>query len=588
MGSTRLPGKVLMKLAGQPMLGRVYRRAQRAATLDEVVVATTLCEEDQSIADFCHSRGWPCFRGSKDDVLDRFYRAAVEHNAFAVVRITADCPLIDPDVIDMVVRQFHEHQPLVHHATTFQPQRSFPRGLDVEVTRMDALTQAWREARKPAWREHVTPYVYRRPDIFRVHNVLDDHDRSQLRWTVDTPKDWEFVSRIYDCFEDDFFSWRDVLDVLKRHPTWAQINNEVEQEAHGLPVAGRCLVIRADGNSAMGLGHVMRCLALGQAWQKRGGMCWFVSRDIPPPLVRRLGDEDIPLKWLNREPGSSDDARETIRFAQDQTAAWVVVDGYHLTSNYVQAIKRSGLRVVSVDDRETVERVTADVVVNQNIYASEALYPNREPYTSLLLGTRYAMLRDEFGRWRDWRREIAPVARRVLLTMGGSDSDNLTLKVIGALEQMGLEGLEVVALVGASNPHSAELQSVVERSAMEIRLDRDPVDVSTLMAWADVAVTAAGSTCWEVAFMGLPSVTLVLADNQERIAQGLSESGAAHSLGHHDCLPASRIAETVRSLIADMGWRQEMSAKAKTLVDGLGSRRIVDELESLSGVFAPV
>ena len=230
MGSTRLPGKVLLDLAGEPMLARVVNRVRRAQTLGEVLVATTMQSADEAIVRLCIERGWPCSRGSEEDVLDRYYHAAVAHQADVVVRITSDCPLIEPEVADRVVQEFLERQPEVDYACNVLPRRTFPRGLDTEVMRFDVLERAWREDLNPAWREHVTPYIQRNPGLFHIHGVTSGADYSHMRWTVDTPEDLAFVRCIYDHFGHDRFSWREVLAVLEQHPEWLEINRHVQQK----------------------------------------------------------------------------------------------------------------------------------------------------------------------------------------------------------------------------------------------------------------------------------------------------------------------------------------------------------------------
>jgi spore coat polysaccharide biosynthesis protein SpsF len=230
MGSTRLPGKVLMDLAGESMLARVVNRCSRAATLHEVAVAATTQPADEAIARLCAERGWPCFRGSEDDVLDRYERAAETCNADAVVRITSDCPLIEPAIIDRTVREFLKRRPDADYACNFLPDRTFPRGLDVEVIGRDALNRAWREDRNPAWREHATEYVLHHPELFRIHGVTNDRDYSHQRWTVDKAEDLAFVRRIYGHFGHDRFSWLDVLGILAEHPDWSDINADVQQK----------------------------------------------------------------------------------------------------------------------------------------------------------------------------------------------------------------------------------------------------------------------------------------------------------------------------------------------------------------------
>ena len=228
MQSTRLPGKVLMTLAGEPMLARVVTRTGRASSVESVVVATTTLRADDIIVDLARQRGWAYFRGSEDDVLDRYYQAAVEAKADVVVRITSDCPLIDPSVIDIGVRELVVNAPLDYVSNSLPP-RTFPRGLDVEVIAFDALSAAWREDVRPEWREHVTPFIYRHPMRFNVRRLGAATDHSRLRWTVDTAADLAFVRRVYGETGHDRFSTADVLDLLARNPEWSAINRDVEQ-----------------------------------------------------------------------------------------------------------------------------------------------------------------------------------------------------------------------------------------------------------------------------------------------------------------------------------------------------------------------
>ena len=230
MGSTRLPGKVLTDLAGEPMLARVVERTGRAETLDEVVVATTVETADAAIVELCAARGWPCFRGRQDDVLDRYYRVAVEHQADVVVRITSDCPLIEPGVVDRVAGVFLRNQPNVDYASNTLEPRTFPRGLDTEVMRFDALERAWLNAKDTPSREHVTSYIHGHPEQFRLVAVRNDVDYSHMRWCVDTPEDRDFAVRVYEHFGHGRFSWQEVLAVLQDHPRWMELNRNVRQK----------------------------------------------------------------------------------------------------------------------------------------------------------------------------------------------------------------------------------------------------------------------------------------------------------------------------------------------------------------------
>ena len=228
MGSTRLPGKVLLDLCGRSMLARVVRRAQRAELIDEVTVACSTEAADEAIVTECDALGIRVYRGSDNDVLDRYHGAAKEFEADAVVRITSDCPVIDPEVSDKVIAKFIESGADYVSNTV---DRSYPRGLDTEIVKRTCVDRAWAEATERFQRVHVTPYFYQNPAMFRILQVRGESDLSDMRWTVDTPEDYEFLSAIYRQFggEDDF-SWRDVLRLLNTSPELREINRHIRQK----------------------------------------------------------------------------------------------------------------------------------------------------------------------------------------------------------------------------------------------------------------------------------------------------------------------------------------------------------------------
>jgi len=230
MGSTRLPGKVLRDIGGQTMLARVVRRVQRATLLDEVVVATTTESVDDAIVIECEDLGVPVFRGDEEDVLDRFYWAARAYQAQIVVRITADCPLISPQIIDRVVGAFLDAEP--DYASNCTLEHTYPRGLDTEVMTMAVLEHAWYEAAERYQRVHVTPYLYQNPGLFRLLSVTNDQDYSGYRWTVDTPEDLKFVCAVYNRLgSTGDFSWMDVLALLAQEPALAEMNRDIRQKS---------------------------------------------------------------------------------------------------------------------------------------------------------------------------------------------------------------------------------------------------------------------------------------------------------------------------------------------------------------------
>lgn len=223
MSSTRLPGKVLLLTCGKPLLQHQIERVRRSRTIDTLVVATSDSPGDRPILALCEALGVPAFAGSLEDVLDRMVRAAEPHHPEWLVRLTGDCPLADPALIDEVVRACQ--QPGVDYASNaLQP--SYPDGLDAECMRFAALQQAWREARKPSEREHVTPFLHTQPQRFVLRAVRHARDLSALRWTVDDPADFVFVSQVYERLypRKPEFAMEDVLRLLEEHPELAALN----------------------------------------------------------------------------------------------------------------------------------------------------------------------------------------------------------------------------------------------------------------------------------------------------------------------------------------------------------------------------
>ena len=247
MSSSRLPGKVLLDIAGEPMLARVVARASKATSLDQVLVATTTDASDDPVAACCDSMGISYTRGSLHDVLDRYYQAASQTRADIVVRITGDCPVIDPVLIDNCINALLKGS-FDFTCNRLPPPftRTYPIGLDTEVCTFAALEKAWNEATETFHREHVMPYLYEGVELkavsdgisegvsqrgFKIAQLHHDPDYGYMRWTVDTPEDLEFMRQIYRRFDGrDDFSWRDVLDLIQREPELTAINSSVRHK----------------------------------------------------------------------------------------------------------------------------------------------------------------------------------------------------------------------------------------------------------------------------------------------------------------------------------------------------------------------
>jgi len=334
----------------------------------------------------------------------------------------------------------------------------------------------------------------------------------------------------------------------------------------------------------------MRCLALAQAWRKNERQAGalhtrviFISASLPVALERRIKDAHCEVVRIDAVPGSEADAKQTSEIVCRQmlsgvrpliSGLWLVVDGYHFGVAYQRIVCESGFRLLVIDDYAHQPIYQADILLNQNIHADRLNY-SVNPNAIRLWGPRYALIRSEFLPWRNWKREMPSVARKVLVTLGGADNDNDTEKVMNALQSL---DVDTRIVVGGLNPNFERLRSKVSclsPHSSSYPLLQNVSDMPSLMAWADMAILAGGSTCWEACFMGLPMLNVVQAENQRGIVSGLAEEGAGVNLGEGRFINATIIAEQIAALLKDIDRRALLSASAQTLVDGNGTARLV-------------
>ena len=230
MGSHRLPGKVMLPIGDKTMLAQVIQRVRSSQLVDQTVVAASNRPEDEPIWQWCSDHHIPFVIGDANDVLSRYELAANNFGASRIVRVTSDCPLIDPTVIDETIQVLADNEHL-DYACNFYPTRTFPRGLDTEVFTRHCLERLSREATSPEYREHVTLMIYKNPDRFHIGSHLAGTSYADLRWTVDTPEDLDLVRSIYQYFSSGEFRWQDVVRAYFENPQWRLCNQLIQQKA---------------------------------------------------------------------------------------------------------------------------------------------------------------------------------------------------------------------------------------------------------------------------------------------------------------------------------------------------------------------
>lgn len=341
------------------------------------------------------------------------------------------------------------------------------------------------------------------------------------------------------------------------------------------------LLIRADATSQIGTGHIMRCMALAQTWRQHGGGVTFLSHCTNSALHSRIRDEGFSFQLLEQPHPSKADLQQTLNVARDLCSRtgrlWLIIDGYHLSPEYQLVLHSEGYCILVIDDMAEHSVHYCDILLNQNIH-SQILSYNCCSNTRYLLGPRYALLRREFVIRENGARAIPEIARRILVTFGGADSNNVTLKTVRALDRLQNPDLEIRIVIGPANPNMERIRQEAAQLRLSVQTMAAVTDMPDLMAWADLAITAGGITCWELAIMGVPYVVLITAENQEGIAHGLEKAGAAMNCGWFHTLTIQRFSDYLAKMISDRHTRLDFIEKGRCLVDGLGAKRVVDHM----------
>lgn len=334
------------------------------------------------------------------------------------------------------------------------------------------------------------------------------------------------------------------------------------------------LIIRADSGARIGAGHIMRCIALAQCYKARGGQVTFITNCQSSAIKQRLLREGFRIVSLSQPYPDPADWAVTTQELKACPDSWFVADGYNFDSKYQRRIKDLGYKLLVIDDMAELDHYYADLILNQNIYAQQLRY-SFDSYTRLLLGTNYALLRTEFLEYKS-RPDIPELARKILITLGGSDPDNVTLKIIRALKIVNIDNMEVVIVLGPENIHREEIENELRCAPFSHHLKLSVPDMSEVLAWADMAISAGGSTLWEIAYMGLPCLMIILTQNQAINAQKLAASEIILNLGWHDSVSEVQIARSIEKVIKSKKMREEMSLRSRSLVDGAGRERVVE------------
>lgn len=577
-GSSRLPGKVLQKLGDRTVLEHVIGRLRMVENADLVVVATTTLPADDDIVRVAEDAGALVFRGDEQDVLGRYLGAARAVDADIILRVTSDCPLIDPELCAAVIRARAETG--ADYAANNMP-RLFPHGLDCEAFTRAALEQAAHDATEFYDREHVTPWLRRNPKLQRANVVGPGWPANQQRWTLDYPGDLDFFTQLFaEMPHDRVPNWQESLSQISLMPDLALAN--VQHRARSVmasdPAAG-VIVFRFKAHVRIGLGHAMRCNALQDRVEAMGWRCYWAA-DMETCAF--LGS-NAPAQTLIRLEGDDPIAHAAQIAATVGHCNALVIDDYDVPQSFATAMRTNADRIVYFDD--LLNRIMdADLVINPTPGFTPADYRdlNTTP-AQYLLGANAALLRHQFSARRAKRLQAlaaggaASPARRIMIAFGGVDpldGTGLALEVLAALPD-----LDIDVVLGSRAPHIATVRAQVAGMGERVRLWTDVADMAELMTKADLVIGAPGTSTWERGCLGLPSLLIGIAENQRANAAIVAASGGGLLAGFLTDQPRATVAASLKEnlalLLKNPSQLQQMATHAAALCDGRGAKRIV-------------
>ena len=567
MGSTRLPGKVLKPIAGQPLLWHIVHRLKKCRSLQDIAVATTTNPADEAIVEWCNAHGVTVVRGPEDNVLARFAGAAEKLNADLIVRVSSDAPFIDAGFVDHLVAALiaqdgdyvllEEGAECAHEGVDPFSRRALDRLM------MDA-------AQDPAAGEHVTGYFKLHPDFVKIVRAAPYPALAKKggRFTIDTPDDLAFIEAVHArmAAKAGEASLADLLLLLEREPELNQINAHVKQKP--IRMSGGLALIRCDGGGKFGYGHVKRMVALARALRDREGIGSIFAlngtEDAATP-IRRAGFQAVMLH------GASD--LETLIDANNPDL--FLLDGREgPTRAELEKLKR-GVAVTAVIDDGHDRRLAADYAYYPPVPGAHAL-DWRDSNTLPRIGWEWSLLGLNPNLNATRAHSSLPT---LLVAMGGSDPHGLTLRMAKALGP--LDSVFRVRFVIGTGMKDA---GMVARALVSLKKNYETVegadDLSTAYASADVALCAFGVTAFELAACGIPAIYLGLTDDHSSSASAFADAGMGISLGTIDRLDDAEVLRTVQWLLNKPAARREMRNAGLTLMDGQGAARIASDLSA--------
>jgi len=581
MDSSRLPGKVLLQINKRPMLEHVTNQIKHSKFIDDVIIATTKNKEDDKITCFCKKNSIKYFRGSKNDVLDRYYQCAKKFNCKIIVRITSDCPLIDPDIIDEGIRKFFKKSlDYVGNNIEYKSKKwqnatcNFPQGMTVEVCTFNALRKAWRDAKKPSEREHVFPYVQFNTKFFRIDNFKKNNDLSYIRCTVDRKEDLKFVREVWKRLEKgiDVVRTKDIIKVIKKHKKLLDINtripfdegyrislqkdirkiikqNKIKNTSQKIKV-----ILCADGGYEIGMGHIYRMNNLSEQFPKNFETYFLTaSKNFVEKITKSK-------KIIDARKSAFFVERRLHKISPDV----IVVDKLKESTENLEMFKKNSKFVIGIDNTARNKNLLDLGIVI--LYHKTAL-------SSINLKNMFdlAILKKSF--LKNQKIRIKKKVNSIIILQGGSDTHCFIPKILDATNMIS-NNVKITVVVGSGFKCWKRLQASVETNKNKIKVLHNISNMHSVMSRQDLAITAGGMTLLELAYLGIPSIIVCGERFEEETASKISRMGFGINLGYGKKVSAKQIAQKIELLASNYQIRKKMNKSGRQIIDGKGAVKI--------------
>jgi len=597
MGSTRLPGKVLMDVAGRPMLWHIIERVKRSKNVDLIVVATTDKDEDKKILKLARNCSVKAFAGSEEDVLDRYYQAANKFGAYVIVRITGDCPFITPDTIDDMVEicLSNNAEYINHHPSYITIEEG------IEVVTFSALKRVKKLATSNQHREHVTIFIRENPQLFNIGVIIPPKifQRDDMRLTVDNVEDLELVQKIYDLLykENEITSLKEVVKLLEENPDLMSINaeikmSEINQYLDSEKIRTKILdsldekndddvivnekskkkiVFRCDASSEIGLGHVIRSLAVAKELQEKNKIIFASAVDQTNSYIR-----EYDFEIFSKNDNENEETFLTRAITKLHPDVLFIDKKYSYDSAFLNELKKNNVKIMMMDN--LCEGLSAcDEIVFHSLHFDENLlkeYLSQEKIAHVKMGPKYIILRNEILSLKNKIERDLHNPPNIIVTTGGSDPKGVLIKIIKWLKEINLPA-NIYLLVGHAFKFKDQLEDIKENLPDNFRVV--PYSPQEIIK-ADIVICTFGVTIYEMIYLQIPTICISHTVENANDSKIINEKyGVIKDMGYIDDINSGDLNIAIRNIMQE-DKHQKMVERCDNIIDGMGAKRVGEKI----------